>query len=375
MPIDYEEERRKALEAALAGGAFKSFDSEDDLLKQQMAWAQALAQPSGQRYSTGQGGMFGALGNALGGITGQLQMNNLAERKRAMTPQREAAMGAGAQFKAAMEGITSRQKAAAALQRAEAEAQARLAQEQREAAEWERRGGITSEAEAKARLAQEERDRADWDRRNEITSRQEMERAKVLAGQKAAEQAKAGAVSGLEPAPGQNPSAEDAKKVKASMAAAERMGAYVRELRELHKKSGTELSGPAAARMSQLHTAIKLEGKNIAELGALSGPDMALMESLAGADPSSFGANVKGAFGFDNTQTSLEGIEKWTTDTVKANQKVYGYQPKDGSKAPAVAAPPAVGAGPVKISSDQEYESLPSGASFVGPDGKLRTKP
>jgi hypothetical protein len=35
---------------------------------------------------------------------------------------------------------------------------------------------------------------------------------------------------------------------------------------------------------------------------------------------------------------------------------------------------PAQG-GPVRISSDAEYEALPSGTTFVGPDGKTRRKP
>lgn len=33
------------------------------------------------------------------------------------------------------------------------------------------------------------------------------------------------------------------------------------------------------------------------------------------------------------------------------------------------------GDGPVKITTDEEYDALPSGAEFIGPDGKLRKKP
>ena len=35
----------------------------------------------------------------------------------------------------------------------------------------------------------------------------------------------------------------------------------------------------------------------------------------------------------------------------------------------------ASGAGPVQMSTDAEYEALPSGTSFIGPDGKTRRKP
>ena len=37
--------------------------------------------------------------------------------------------------------------------------------------------------------------------------------------------------------------------------------------------------------------------------------------------------------------------------------------------------PAKTSAGPTKISSDAEYNALPSGAMFVGPDGKTRRKP
>lgn len=154
-----------------------------------------------------------------------------------------------------------------------------------------------------------------------------------LAAQKADATPKGTVVPGLEVAPGAAPTAEDAKKVKASMASAERMRAYVKELRDLHTKAGTEYVGADAVRMGQLTKAIQLEAKNIAELGALSGPDMELMQSIAGTDPTSLGANVKAMFGSDNTDTALDGLEKWTGDQLNASQKTYGYQPKAGAAA------------------------------------------
>jgi hypothetical protein len=138
----------------------------------------------------------------------------------------------------------------------------------------------------------------------------------------------------LQLAPGAEPTADDAKKVKASMASAERLRGLVRELRDLHEKNGTELTGPVATRMGQLMTAIRLEGKNIAELGALSGPDMGLMESLSGSDPSSLSANLKATFGVDNTKSSLDGLEGWANSQLAANEKAYGYQPSPGAQRP-----------------------------------------
>lgn len=133
-------------------------------------------------------------------------------------------------------------------------------------------------------------------------------------------------IAGLQKIPGADPTTEDAKKVKQSMAAANRMKNYVSELRDLHSKYGTEYGGQVGNRMEQLTKQIQIEGKNIAELGALSGPDMGLMTSLVQADPGSFGSNVKALFGSDNTQNALTGLEKWVDDTLAGNKSAYGYQ-------------------------------------------------
>jgi hypothetical protein len=141
-------------------------------------------------------------------------------------------------------------------------------------------------------------------------------------------------VPGLEVTEGANPTAEDAKKVKASLASAQRMKNYVKELRELHQKHGTEYGGAAGNRMEALTEQIRLEAKNIGELGALSGPDMGIVTRIAQADPGSVEANVKALFGVDNTQSALEGLEKWVDDTLGGNMAAYGYQPKGGAQGP-----------------------------------------
>lgn len=167
-------------------------------------------------------------------------------------------------------------------------------------------------------------------------------------------------VPGLETAPGAAPTAEDAKKVKASMVASEKMRGYVSELRALHKKYGTEYGGAAGTRMEQLGKAIQLEAKTIAELGALSGPDQALMESIAGGDPSSLSANLKAMVGVDNTETALKGLEDWVGTQVDATQRTYGYQPRGGQR---TAAP----------SSAARRVTMPDGTKWVeGSDGQMR---
>ena len=44
-------------------------------------------------------------------------------------------------------------------------------------------------------------------------------------------------------------------------------------------------------------------------------------------------------------------------------------------KAPAGGAPAAQQAAPIKVTSKEQFAALPSGTTFVAPDGSVRTKP
>lgn len=143
-------------------------------------------------------------------------------------------------------------------------------------------------------------------------------------------------VPGKTTVPGAEPTAEDAKKVKGTQAAVKRMRAYVKEMRQIVKDNGGPvMMGPAALRLKQLGSQMKVEGKNIAELGALSGDDNRLMQDLIKADPTSIGSNIKGLFGADNTLGALDGLDKWTADQERAIDSAYGYQ--DAAPAPGAA--------------------------------------
>lgn len=64
-------------------------------------------------------------------------------------------------------------------------------------------------------------------------------------------------------------------------------------------------------------------------------------------------------------------LRKMNVDSIRGN---FGLEPMDTtgySSQPAAVG----GAGPAKISSDAEFDALPSGAVFIGPDGKQRKKP
>ncbi len=133
---------------------------------------------------------------------------------------------------------------------------------------------------------------------------------------------------GVELVPGAHPTKEQRQKYAAAEVSREAMRSYISNMRALHKTYGTELTGTGAKLMKQELTKMKLDAKNIAELGALSGPDEALVQSIIAADPTSFMANAKAVFGTDDTGVLLNSLEKWLDDKVGAAAKSYGVRKK-----------------------------------------------
>lgn len=91
--------------------------------------------------------------------------------------------------------------------------------------------------------------------------------------------------------------------------------------------SGRAIPGPMQTRLKQLATEIMIEGKNVAELGALSGPDMGLMESIA-ADPTKANSLMK------DMPALLDGLGSWADNSVNAKAKSLGAR-RTGSSAAA----------------------------------------
>lgn len=138
-------------------------------------------------------------------------------------------------------------------------------------------------------------------------------------------------IEGLEFQPGIRPSIDDAKKMKAGLQSQRAINSEADSLEAIYKRTGTELVGSDANRMEQALTAMQLEAKNIAELGALSGPDQLLMEKLAGMNPTSLKANLKGLFGTDDTLEGLAKFRSWVKNRVDSAKQSYGY--RDAGKA------------------------------------------
>jgi hypothetical protein len=155
-------------------------------------------------------------------------------------------------------------------------------------------------------------------------------------------------VPDTEIAPGATPTAQDAEAVKKVMTAEKGMKNGIARMRQLHKQYGTEKGGKGAMLLNQAMKGIQLEAKDIAGLGALSGPDQGLMESLGGDDPTTAWANVKGFFGVDNTEAALQGLEAWMDGKVRATLEARGYRLRAAQPTPR---PAAQGAAPAPTQS------------------------
>lgn len=134
------------------------------------------------------------------------------------------------------------------------------------------------------------------------------------------------AVPGLEVEPGATPTADDAKRVKGVRSAANTLKSYTSQFRELYKRNGGSMTGAAGTNMRQLLTSMQLEAKTIAELGALSGPDQALMERISGANPTSAVGIIRDFFGVDDVGAAVNQLDKWVDTKVAAMNKTYGYR-------------------------------------------------
>jgi hypothetical protein len=288
------------------------FDDEDD----SPAKARALAQALGGQQRMGQ----------LGMLTGDKVLSPLGQQLMAGAGRQS---GMLAQLGEQRREGSLRQAMDALKAKREVEINARELAEKQAAAQLARQQHLGDTATGNR----------EWDRRNKITAAQHLAEARAANANAAAVKDTAAErgtiIPGLEKEPGAAPTAQDATKVKASLESARKLKALAAEMRQLHKDHGTELTGPVATRMKQIHTAMKIEGKNIAELGALSGPDTELMEGLTGEDPTSLWSNTKGLAGglFDNTQTALDGLDSWADNALQSTKKTMGY--RDAGKRPA----------------------------------------
>jgi hypothetical protein len=175
------------------------------------------------------------------------------------------------------------------------------------------------------------------DRRNESAERA----AATAAGRKdAGDVKKAGedVPPGWVVSPGANPGAESRKKFTGLVTTAERMKGLTNQMRAALKGTtgmGRTLDPATKTKLQQLSTQIQIEAKDVAGLGALSGPDMGLMNQMA-ADPTSIMANLTTDF-----PTMLGQLDKWADNSVAASSKATGIVRGSGGGAAAPGVKPA----------------------------------
>ena len=154
------------------------------------------------------------------------------------------------------------------------------------------------------------------------------------------------------------------EKFAGTVQSAEKMRGLTSQMRKLLTETGggRYLPGEARTKVSQLATLIQLEAKNVAELGALSGPDMALMNAVA-SNPTALDSVVR------DIPALLDGLDGWAENSIQAGASTLGAR-KKGAGAPAAATPAADG--DVTLVDD-------SGAEFDVPAAKvdaiLKAKP
>lgn len=209
-------------------------------------------------------------------------------------------------------------------------ADAAKAKAEREALETERK---TKDAERKATL----------DERGMTLKEKEFER-KSKAKPAGPAMAPKGFPAGWELEGKTQPTPRQGEQFEGLVYSGEKMRGLTGQMREMMKQAGAGrvLPGEAKSRMSQLAKQIQIEAKNIAELGALSGPDYSLMEAIA-ADPTKVDSFMK------DMPALLTGLEQWGNNSVAAKAKSLGAR-RVG--APAATSAPVGGTVKIRRKSD-----------------------
>jgi len=146
-------------------------------------------------------------------------------------------------------------------------------------------------------------------------------------------------VPGYDRTPGVRQGKDEAEKARKAVGVLENVKQNFDRMSQLIEKYGSyEYGGAGGAEMETLTTTLKIQLKNLYELGALSGPDMSILSSQI-KDPTSWGA----MFTLDsNAKKMLEATKENLERGAKNQLKAQGYVPKAGDAAPPGPQPGAV---------------------------------
>jgi hypothetical protein len=136
---------------------------------------------------------------------------------------------------------------------------------------------------------------------------------------------------------------------------------------KLQHWSKTDMLDPGQrAVMGSAYNNMMLQAKEAYNLGVLNGPDYEILQSVV-ADPTKLRSTLIPNGALQNQARELQRIAgNIESQVLRAHNK-----PAHDS----VPAPGAAPQGPRPIKSDAEYNTLPSGAEFIAPDGSHRRKP
>ena len=219
-----------------------------------------------------------------------------------------------------------------AQQERAAGAQALAAEREGRMSDADKARATAQQAEMERKKLEAERDQRNKDREFELKAKAESKkRDKSKTGPTGAPK---GFPAGWELEGNTTPTPKQGEQFEGLVFSSEKMKGLTAQMRGMLKQAGNGrvIPGEAKSRMSQLAKEIQIEGKNIAELGALSGPDFALMEAIA-ADPTKLDSFAK------DMPSLLDGLDKWGTNSVDAKSKSLGARRTGGAKP----------AGPVKM--------------------------
>lgn len=130
------------------------------------------------------------------------------------------------------------------------------------------------------------------------------------------------------------------------------------------------------ARIGTAFTDLQMRMKEAYELGAITGPDMRVLESAL-SDPTSITGTIKGAaFGKKPFEAQIDEVGK-VLGRLRGNfEAQYGrtIPQAAGVAAPAPTRVPAQSTGPVQVRSIEEARALPPGTVFIDPNGVRRVR-
>lgn len=164
--------------------------------------------------------------------------------------------------------------------------------------------------------------------------------------------------------------ASEQSKIREQMSTLESLSQNINNLSDNVKNEGliTGGFGEKGGTQSSLYQNTLMGLKNLNELGVLNGPDLQLLEKQL-ADPTGITARVKGLNGSGYFNSQLGQVQK------RISNELERAKSRLGSKHQAQQMPQQQNQGqPAQISSPQDLERLPSGSTYIAPDGSTRRK-